>query len=95
MDGGVEDGLEASLLRNASIKDTKPSDNAIMLRRTPAAMASAMWAGVNFSDTETMVRLTHTTMLAPATAPDTNQKIRRIMAVALRQYHGRSSWSSR
>jgi hypothetical protein len=81
MDGGVEDGLEASLLRNASIKDTKPSDTAMTLRRTPAAMASAMWAGVNFSDTETMVRFTQTTMLAPATAPETNQNKRRIMTV--------------
>ena len=81
MDGGVEDGLEASLLRNASIKDTKPSDTAMTLRRTPPAMASAMWAGVNFSDTETMVRFTQTTMLAPATAPDTNQNKRRIMTV--------------
>ena len=81
MDGGVEDGLEASLLRNASIKDTKPSDKAMTLCRTPAAMESAMWAGVNFSDTETMVRFTQTTMLAPATAPDTNQNKRRIMTV--------------
>jgi len=79
MDGGVEDGLEASLLRYASIKDTKPSDKAMTLRRTPPAMASAMWAGVNFSDTDTMVRFTQTTMLAPATAPDTNQNKRRIM----------------
>lgn len=81
MDGGVEDGLEASLLRSASIKDNTPSDNAITLRLTPAAMASAIWAGVNFSDTETMVRFTQTTMLAPATAPDTNQNKRRIMTV--------------
>ena len=81
MGGGVEDGLEASLLRNVSIKDTKPSDTAMTLRRTPAAMASAMWAGVNFSDTETMVRFTQTTMLAPATAPETNQNKRRIMTV--------------
>jgi hypothetical protein len=42
-----------------------------------------------------MVRLTQTTMLAPATAPDTNQNIRRIMTDALRQCYGRSSWSSR
>ena len=61
------------------------------LRRTPAAMASAMWAGVNFSDTETIVRLTQTTMLAPATAPDTNQNMRRIMMAAQRQRYGKSS----
>ena len=61
------------------------------LRRTPAAMASAMWAGVNFSETETIVRFTQTTMLAPATAPDTNQNKRRIMMSALRQCYGRSS----
>ena len=49
------------------------------LRRTPAAMASAMLDGVNFSETDAMVRLTQTTMLAPATAPDTNQNMRRII----------------
>jgi hypothetical protein len=42
-------------------------------------MASAMWAGVIFSDTDTMARFTQTTMPAPAIAPDTNQNIRRIM----------------
>ena len=96
---GTDDVVEAepvdSLLRYVSIKDSTPSDKAIMLRRTPAAIASAMWAGVNFSETDTMVRLTQTTMLAPATAPDTNQNIRRIMTDALRQCYGRSSWSSR
>jgi hypothetical protein len=50
-------------------------------------MASAMLEGVNFSDTDTMVRLTQTTMLAPATAPDTNQNIRRIMTAPLRQFY--------
>jgi hypothetical protein len=65
------------------------------LRRTPAAMASATWAGVIFSDTETIVRLIQTTMLAPATAPDTNQNMRRIMMSALRQCYGWSPWSSR
>lgn len=64
-------------------------------RLTPAAIASAMWEGVNFSDTETMVRFTQTTMLAPATAPDTNQNMRRIMTAVLRQGYRRSSWSSR
>ena len=94
-DDVVEAGPVDSLLRYASINDSTPSDKAMMLRRTPAAIASAMWAGVNFSETETMVRLTQTTMLAPATAPDTNQNIRRIMTDALRQCYGRSSWSSR
>ena len=42
-------------------------------------MASAMLAGVNFSDMVTMVRFAQTTMLAPAIAPDTNQNMRRIM----------------
>jgi hypothetical protein len=50
-------------------------------------MASAMLEGVNFSDTDTMVRLTQTTMLAPATAPDTNQNNRRIMTAPLRQFY--------
>ena len=96
---GTDDGVEAepvdSLLRYASTKESTPSDKAIMLRRTPAAIASAMWAGVNFSETDTMVRLTQTTIVAPVTAPDTNQNMRRIMTAALRQCYGRSSWSSR
>ena len=96
---GTDDGVEAepvdSLLRYVSIKDSTPSDKAIMLRRTPAAIASAMWAGVNFSETETMVRLTQTTIVAPVTAPDTNQNKRRIMTAVLRRCYGRSSWSSR
>ena len=91
----VDTESDAPLSRYVSIKESTPSDKAIMLRRTPAAIASAMWAGVNFSDTETMVRFTQTTMLAPATAPDTNQNMRRIMTAALRQCYGRSSWSSR
>ena len=92
---GTDDGVEAepvdSLLRYASTKESTPSDKAIMLRRTPAAIASAMWAGVNFSETDTMVRLTQTTIVAPVTAPDTNQNKRRIMTAALRQCYGRSS----
>jgi hypothetical protein len=96
---GTDDVVEAepvdSLLRYASIRDITPSDKAKMLRRTPAAIASAMWAGVNLSETDTMVRLTQTTMLAPVTAPDTNQNVRRIMTTGRRQCYGRSSWSSR
>ena len=96
---GADDVVEAepvdSLLRYVSIKDSTPSDKAIMLRRTPAAMASAMWPGVIFSETDTMVRLTQTTMLAPATAPDTNQNKRRIMTAVLRQCYEWSPWSSR
>jgi len=96
---GTDDVVEAepvdSLLRYVSIKDSTPSDKAIMLRRTPAAMASAMWPGVIFSETDAMVRLTQTTMLAPATAPDTNQNKRRIMTAFLRQCYEWSSWSSR
>ena len=84
---GTDDVVEAepvdSLLRYVSIKDSTPSDKAMMLRRTPAAIASAMWAGVNFSETDTMVRFTQTTTLAPATAPDTNQNMRRIMTAPL------------
>jgi len=64
-------------------------------RRTPVAMASAMWAGVNFSDTDTIVRFTQTTMLAPVIAPDTNQNMRRIMTAPQWLRYGRSSWSSR
>ena len=74
---------DASLLRYVAIKDTTPSDTAIRLRRTPAAMASIMLAGVNFSVTDTMVRFTQTTMLAPAIAPDTNQNKRRITTAPL------------
>lgn len=70
---------DVSLLRYALIKDITPSNRAITLCRRPTAMASAMLAGVNFSDTVTMVRFAQTTMLAPATAPDTNQNRRRIM----------------
>ena len=92
---GVDTESVDSLLRYASMRDITPSDSANMPRRTPAAIASAMWAGVNFSETETMVRLTQTTMLAPATAPDTNQNMRRIMTAALRQCYGRSSLPSR
>ena len=84
---GTDDVVEAepvdSLLRYASTKESTPSDKAIMLRRTPAAIASAMWAGVNFSETDTMVRLTQTTIVAPVTAPDTNQNMRRIMTAPL------------
>ncbi|MCX6516994.1 MAG: hypothetical protein NTZ62_10245 [Actinobacteria bacterium] len=85
LDDDVDAWLDASLLRYASIKDITPSDRAMALRRRPAAMASAMLEGVNFSDTDTMVLLTQTTMLAPATAPDTNQNIRRIMTALQRQ----------
>ena len=92
---GVEAEPVDSLLRYASMRDMTPSDSAKMPRRTPAAIESAMWAGVNFSETETMVRLTQTTMLAPVTAPDTNQNIRRIMTAALRRCYGRSSLPSR
>jgi hypothetical protein len=96
---GTDDPVEAepvdSLLRYASIRDITPSDSAKTPRRTPAAIASAMWAGVNFSETVTMVRLTQTTIVAPVTAPDTNQNKRRIMTAVLRQCYGRSSWSSR
>ena len=86
---------DASLLRYALIKETTPSDTAERLRRTPATMASAILAGVNFSDTDTMVRLTHTTTLAPAIAPDTNQNKRRIMTETLQLCYAGSSWSSR
>ena len=82
-DDVVEAGPVDSLLRYASINDSTPSDKAMMLRRTPAAIASAMWAGVNFSETDTMVRFTQTTMLAPAIAPDTNQNKRRITTAPL------------
>ena len=84
----VDPYSDASLLRYALIKDITPSDRAMTLRRRPAAMASAMLEGVNFSDTDTMVRLTQTTMLAPVTAPDTNQNMRRIMTAPLRQRYG-------
>ena len=83
-DDVVEAGPVVSLLRYASIKDITPSDRATTLRRRPAVMASAMLAGVNFSDTVTMVRFTHTTALAPTIAPHTNQNMRRIMTAPLR-----------
>jgi hypothetical protein len=92
---GVEAEPVDSLLRYASMRDMTPSESAKTPRRTPAAIASTMWAGVNFSETERMVRLTQTTIVAPVTAPDTNQNIRRIMTAALRQCYGRSSLPSR
>lgn len=67
----------------------------MMLRLTPAAIASAMLAGVNFSETDTMVRFNQTTMLAPATAPDTNQNMRRIMTATHQLCYAGSSWPSR
>jgi len=91
----LDAGSDAFLLRYASMRDIAPSDRAMTPRRTADAIASAMWAGVNFSDTDAIVRFNQTTMLAPATAPDTNQNMRRIMTAALRQCYGRSSWSSR
>ena len=91
----VDAGSDASLLRYAPIKDITPSDRATTLRRRPAVMASAMLAGVNFSDTVTMVRFAQTTALAPAIAPHTNQNMRRIMTAPLRLCYSESSWSSR
>jgi hypothetical protein len=54
----------------------------ITIRLTAEEMRSATLAGVIFSDTDVIVRLTHTTMLAPAAAPDKNQNSLRIMTLS-------------